>query len=249
MLIVKDALGGTQQIETLPAVGEKPKAASLPVTLSPENLALLDGLEAGVEQVRAAVAALAPFLDGLEAQLADTIAISAASLPLPAGAATSAGLEAVRALLAGTLAISAAALPLPAGAATEAKVEAVRALLAGTLAVSAAALPLPAGAATSAKQDAETAAVALVGTRAYGTPLARVAVASASAQSAAIAATEVLVHASTRCFIAVGANPAATTDGIPLEAGEKFHLRLTSGHKVAVLRDTADGFLNIVPVV
>ena len=84
-----------------------------------------------------------------------TQAVSAAALPLPAGAATENKVEAVRALLAGTLAISAVALPLPAGAATEAKLEAVRALLAGTVAISAAALPLPAGAATSAKQDAQ----------------------------------------------------------------------------------------------
>lgn len=102
--------------------------------------------------------------------------------------------------------------------------------------------------ATTAKQDTNTSAVNLVGTRAYGTALSRVAVASASAQSAAITATEVLVHASTRCFIKVAANPTATTDDIPLEAGEKFHLRITSGHKIAVLQDTAAGFLNIIPV-
>lgn len=109
------------------------------------------------------------------------------------------------------------------------------------LPIAVASLPLPTGAAT-------TAAVASVGTRAYGTALTRVAVAAASAQSAAIAATEVLLHASTRCFVAIGANPTATVNDIPLEAGEKFHARLTSGHRVAVLRDAADGFLNIVPV-
>ena len=51
---------------------------------------------------------------------AAAVAISAATLPLPSGAATEATLEAARALLAGTLAISAAALPLPVGASTDA---------------------------------------------------------------------------------------------------------------------------------
>jgi len=100
-----------------------------------------------------------------------------------------------------------------------------------------------------AGQLAQLDATKLVGTRAYGAGLARVAVAAASAQSAAIAATEVLVHASTRCFIATGLNPTATTNDVPIEAGEKFTLRITSGHKVAVIRDTADGYLNVVPVV
>jgi hypothetical protein len=68
-------------------------------------------------------------------------------------AAVLAKAEAIRALLAGTLAVSASSLPLPAGAATEAKLEAVRALLAGTLGISASSLPLPAGAATDAKLD------------------------------------------------------------------------------------------------
>ncbi len=89
---------------------------------------------------------------------------------------------------------------------------------------------------------------ATIGTRAYGAAATRVTVGGVSAQSAAITGTEVLVHASTRCFIAAGANPTATVNDIPLEVGEKFHLRLTSGHKIAVLQDTAGGYLNIVPV-
>ncbi len=107
-------------------------------------------------------ALLASRLAALVAGLTANQPISAASLPLPAGAATDAKVEAVRALLASTLAISAAALPLPAGAATETKLEAVRALLAGTLAISAASLPLPTGAATSAKQDAAAIFVAAI---------------------------------------------------------------------------------------
>src|SRR4051812_20538746 len=48
-----------------------------------------------------------------------TQAVSAASLPLPAGAATETTLAAVNTRLAGTLAVSAASLPLPSGAAQE----------------------------------------------------------------------------------------------------------------------------------
>lgn len=103
--------------------------------------------------------------------------------------------------------------------------------------------------ATEAKQDTAIAANALIGTRTYGTTT-RVAVGSASAQSGAITATEVMVHASTRCFIKAGANPTAVADGdsIPIEAGEKFHMRITSGHKIAVIRDTTDGFVHITAV-
>jgi len=89
---------------------------------------------------------------------------------------------------------------------------------------------------------------ATIGTRTYGAAATRVTVGGTSAQSAAITATEVLVHASTRCFIAAGSNPTATTNDIPLESGEKFHMRITSGHKIAVLQDTSAGYLNIVPV-
>lgn len=92
-------------------------------------------------------------------------------------------------------------------------------------------------------------AVAVIGTRAYGT-VERVTVGSTSAQSAAKTATEVLLHASVKCYVLVGANPtAAPATSIPLEAGEKFHMRITSGQKIAVIRDTADGFLHIVNVV
>lgn len=90
--------------------------------------------------------------------LAGTLAVSAANLPLPAGAATSAKQDGAATILGniltalGPLATDA---DLVQGFATVvAKNEAIRALLAGTLAISAAALPLPAGASTSAKQDA-----------------------------------------------------------------------------------------------
>lgn len=74
----------------------------------------------------------------------------------------------------------------------------------------------------------------------------RVAVGAASAQSAALTAREVMLHASVRCFVKIAADPtAAATDSFPLEAGEKFTTKITSGHKVGVIRDFADGFLHI----
>lgn len=102
--------------------------------------------------------------------------------------------------------------------------------------------------ATEAKQDTLNAAALLIGTRTYGAAATRVSVSGTSAQSAAITGTEVLLHASTRCFVAAGSNPTATTNDIPLESGEKFHMRITSGHKIAVLQDSASGYLNVVPV-
>jgi len=97
---------------------------------------------------------------------------------------------------------------------------------------------------------ATNAALALIGTRAYGAPATRLAYSGSSAQSAAIAATEVLLHncGTGRCFVASATNPTATTDSIPLEPGEKFHLRITSGHKIAALQESTGGNLNIVPV-
>lgn len=92
----------------------------------------------------------------------------------------------------------------------------------------------------------DKASLDIVGTRAYGAGQ-QVAIAAASAASTGLTATEVLLHASSRCFVRVGAAATAAA-GIPLETGEKFHLRLTSGQQINVIRDTADGSLNIVPV-
>jgi len=105
--------------------------------------------------------------------------------------------------------------------------------------------------ATEAKQDALLTAIGKIGTRAYGT-VTRAAVGAASALSAVIDATEVLLHPSTKCFVlavaGTGTPMVAADTGIPLEAGEKFHMRITSGQRIAVIRDTADGFLHIAPV-
>lgn len=104
--------------------------------------------------------------------------------------------------------------------------------------------------ATEAKQDALIAVLATVGTRVYGTALTRLAYTGTSAQSAAITGTEVLLHnrGAGACYVKAGSNPTATVNDIPLEPGEKFHLRITSGHKVAAIQDSAGGNLNIIPV-
>ena len=91
---------------------------------------------------------------------------------------------------------------------------------------------------------------ATINTRAYGAAATRVAYTGTSAQSAAITATEVLLHnrGDGACYVKAGSNPTATVNDIPLEPGEKFHLRITSGDKIAVLQDDTGGNLNIVPV-
>jgi|SRR5215217_3174885 len=90
--------------------------------------------------------------------------------------------------------------------------------------------------------------VNLIGTRAYNyAGIQRMAVGATAANSGAIAGTEVMVYANTKCYIRVGGTATATT-AIPIEAGEKFHLRITTGAVISVIRDAADGFLHIVPV-
>lgn len=94
-------------------------------------------------------------------------------------------------------------------------------------------------------------AVNLVGTRAYGT-VQRIGVASATALSTPIAATEVLLHASVKQYVlavaGTGTLTVSASTGIPLEAGEKFHMRITSGQRIATIREDTDGFLHIAPV-
>lgn len=71
-------------------------------------------------------------------------------------------------------------------------------------------------------------------------------------RSGAVAATEVLLHAQVRGFFRVGDGTVSASVGagsIPLEAGEKFHLQITSGQFISWIRDGAtDGSLTIVPV-
>jgi hypothetical protein len=100
---------------------------------------------------------------------------------------------------------------------------------------------------------------AAAGTRAYNLAQAtRTAVGATSSAAVAIgtlaASREVMLIASTRCFIRFGASTvtaANATDAnlLVLPADAMFHMRLPSGvTHYTVIRDTADGFVRIVPV-
>jgi len=105
--------------------------------------------------------------------------------------------------------------------------------------------------ARGSKQDTQTWAINLIGTRKYGTvdPLE---VTGASNLTAAITATEVMLHAKVAMYVLAVAGtgtPTVTAEtGIPLEVGEKFHMRITSGQRIAAIADDADGVLYVVPV-
>lgn len=97
------------------------------------------------------------------------------------------------------------------------------------------------------------------GTREYNLAQAsRTAIGSASSAAVAIGALgtsrEVMLIASTRCFVKLGASgvaAAAATDPdvLALPADAMFHLRIPAGvTHFRVIRDTADGFLRVIPV-
>jgi len=75
-----------------------------------------------------------------------------------------------------------------------------------------------------------------------------------SSASTAITASEVCLHnaGTVRVYVRTGAaTPVATVNGqsLPLEPGEKLHIRITSGHLVAAIRDGAsDAAIRILPV-
>ena len=140
--------------------------------------------------------------------------VSAASLPLPAGASTATNQStlitsnaAIQAALEGTLTITASSLPLPTGAATSANQStivtsnaAIQAAVEGTLTVdgsgvtqpvSAASLPLPSGASTAAHQATQNTALTAIQTAVEGT----VAVSAASLPLPSGAATETTLDA------------------------------------------------------
>lgn len=78
----------------------------------------------------------------------------------------------------------------------------------------------------------------------------RVAISGTSAQSTAVTTTEGLVCLhngdTSVCFVTYGTNPTAVaTDSLPLAPGEKFHMRIPSGSKIAVI-GTA-GYLYVTP--
>lgn len=234
---VKDAAGSVTAVEKPNANGRAAAAASRPVALSTEDLAQIAAIVTKLADVGLSSATLAA-LESITATVSGTVEIGATSLAaletIELGATTLAALESIT--VAGTVEIGATSLAAlettELGATSLAALESISATVTGV--------------ATEAKQDAQTAAIATIGTRAYGAGQ-QVAIGASSAASTGLAATEVLLHASSRCFVRV-ATAATAGAGIPLEAGEKFHLRLTSGQQIHVIRDTADGTLNIVPV-
>jgi hypothetical protein len=87
------------------------------------------------------------------------------------------------------------------------------------------------------------------GTRAYGTPVTRT-ISGSSAQSAALDGYDevCLFNGDTSiCYFAIGSSPTATTSSHPLAAGERLHVQITPGSKVAVI-GTA-GTLFIIPCI
>lgn len=87
----------------------------------------------------------------------------------------------------------------------------------------------------------------------YGTACQRVAVASASAQSAVFSATSdvvVTLTASVDCYYAVGADPTATANAAGsdfLPAGAKWSEIIPAGSKIAVIRASEDGEFRAKP--
>lgn len=75
-----------------------------------------------------------------------------------------------------------------------------------------------------------------------------VTVSSSSAQSAALGAGTTLVRlaATTDMWLAFGTNPTATTSGIFMPSGSIEYFGVSPGSKIAAIRDSADGKLNIV---
>lgn len=131
-------------------------------------------------------------------------------------------------------------------------VTAVTATLAGTQPISASALPLPAGAATQTTLAALLTGNALIGTRAYGAGITALACTTSDAASLAVTAPtgEVMIHnrvtSANTAFVRV--NTTATVNDIPIEPGEKFHLRITSGNTIHAICAAGTATLNIVPV-
>lgn len=150
---------------------------------------------------------------------------------------------------------------------TEATQLAVKAAVEGVNTKLAAALPLPTGAATAALQTTAltnwtsllNSIPTLMGTREYNYAEGRRSAVGATASAFATIGTlnasrEVMINASVRCFIkwgtAASTVPAiANVDLLPVEPGGLFHTRVPAGAThFSVIRDTADGFARIVPV-
>lgn len=72
---------------------------------------------------------------------------------------------------------------------------------------------------------------------------------STSAQSTAVGASSslVMLQATANCHVKFGSNPTATADGTSqyIQAGAIYVFPITGGHKIAIIRDSADGDLFI----
>lgn len=88
-----------------------------------------------------------------------------------------------------------------------------------------------------------------IGTRAYSAGQ-RLDIGGSQDESTAIVAHEVLLHATAKCFVQEAETPSVdATTCIPLEAGEKFHMRIHTGNKIGVLGDGGSGYLYVLPVI
>jgi hypothetical protein len=72
---------------------------------------------------------------------------------------------------------------------------------------------------------------------------------STATTSSALTAGVYYIGNSVACYIAIGANPTATNGAtnLPLFGPSLIPFMIKSGHKISVIRDTADGSLWIVP--
>ena len=89
-------------------------------------------------------------------------------------------------------------------------------------------------------------------TRAYETASGqKVAIGDAHTESDPIDAIEVMLRPTVDCFVTVGEDPEASADNgasFPLWAGESFHLKISPGDRISVVRESLDGDLYIMPV-
>jgi hypothetical protein len=73
-----------------------------------------------------------------------------------------------------------------------------------------------------------------------------------SAQSAALTTLVVMVASDTKCWIRVGTNPTAVpfaAGSHPVDPGASLVFGVRPGQKIAVIRETANGTLSILPAV
>lgn len=103
-------------------------------------------------------------------------------------------------------------------------------------------------AAVTDTSPATVAGISTIGTRAYQAGISPLTVTTSNSASVAITAGEVTLCnvGTSRCFVRAGST--ATANDIPIEAGEKFTLRITSGEAINAITASGSTTLNIVPV-